>query len=68
MNIQWPAVAGVCLLLAACGSSTAPEPPREEDRRLERAVQEPLDKARAVEEQMQKQKEEQEARMREQEG
>ena len=68
MNIRLPAAAGLCLWLAACGDAAPPEPPREADRRLERAVQEPLDKARAVEEQMQRQKEEQEARMREQEG
>jgi hypothetical protein len=68
MKIQWLGLIGVCLLLAACGSSAPPQPPRDEDRRLERAVQEPLDKARAVEEQMQRQKEEQDARMREQEG
>jgi hypothetical protein len=60
--------ASSCLALAACGSSAPPEAPRAEDRRLERAVQEPLDKARAVEEQMQKQKEAQDAKLREQEG
>lgn len=61
-------VAASCLALAGCGSSAPPEPPREEDRRLERAVQEPLDKARALEEQMQQQKAERDAKLREQEG
>lgn len=68
MKIPYPAAAALLLGLTACGDATPPEPAREEDRRLERAVQEPLDKARAVEDQLQQQKEEQDARMREQEG
>lgn len=36
-------------LLVGCGSSTPP-PPREQDKALSRAVQEPLDKARAAKE------------------
>lgn len=46
------ALALTALALAACGSSAPPATPREEDRKLERAVQEPLDRARAVEQQM----------------
>lgn len=44
---------GASLLLAACSSE--PPPPkqvREEDRALQRAIEEPLDKARAVEDQV----------------
>ena len=67
MSIPLPAIAGLCLLLSACGSAAPPEPPREEDRKLERAVQAPLDKASSVEAQIQKQKDEQDARIREQE-
>ena len=52
--------------LAGCVETPPPEP-REEDRKLERAVQEPLDKARAVEQQMQEAKERQDEEMREQE-
>ena len=51
--------ASSCLALAACGSSAPPEAPRAEDRRLEHAVQEPLDKARAVEDQIKQEKERQ---------
>lgn len=51
---------GVILLLGACSSE--PPPPaqvREEDRALQRAIEEPLDKARAVEDQVLKAQEEQ---------
>ena len=44
---------GMALLLGACSSE--PPPPkqvREEDKALQRAIQEPLDKARAVEDQV----------------
>jgi hypothetical protein len=47
--------------LAACGDSAPPPTPREEDRKLERAVQEPLDRARAVQQQMQDAREQQDA-------
>ncbi len=43
--------------LTGCGSSETPEPAREEDKALQRAIQEPLDKARAVEDTLQKQQE-----------
>ncbi len=46
--------------LVACGSSQPPpepEPPREEHQALQRAIQEPLDRARAVEDTLQKQQE-----------
>ena len=46
-------VSGMALLLAACSSE--PPPPaqvREQDRALEHAIQEPLDEARAVEDQV----------------
>jgi hypothetical protein len=56
------------LWLAACGSDDPAPPPREEDRALERAIQEPLDRARAVEEEMEKARREQDAKLREQEG
>lgn len=41
--------------LAGCGKSQAPEPPRGEHQALQRAIQEPIDRARAVEEELQKQ-------------
>ncbi len=46
------AIAGLALMamLVGCGSSTPPPPPREQDKALSRAVQEPLDKARAAKE------------------
>ena len=46
------ALALAAFALGACGSSAPSQTPREEDRKLERAVQEPLDRARAVEQQM----------------
>ena len=46
-------------LLAGCDPAPSPPPPQESDRALERAVQEPLDKARAVEDQVKAQKERQ---------
>lgn len=44
--------------LAACGKSAPPEPPREEHQALQRAIQEPLDKARAAEAELQKRQDE----------
>ena len=55
-------------LLAACTSDAPPPEPREEDRALERAVQAPQDKARAVEDELQKAKEAQDAKIQEQGG
>jgi hypothetical protein len=55
-------------LLAGCVESPPPEAPREEDRQLERAVQEPLDKARAVEQQMRDARREQDEKLREEGG
>lgn len=46
-------------LLAGCEPEPSPPPPDESARALERAVQEPLDKARAVEDQVKAQKERQ---------
>ena len=45
------------LLLPACGSQepTPPAPPQEEHKALQRAIQEPIDRARAVEDTLQKQ-------------
>lgn len=56
------------LLLAACGSDTPPPEPREQDRALERAIQAPQDKARAVEDEVLKARQEQDARVEEQGG
>lgn len=44
--------------LAACGKSAPPEPPRQEHQALQRAIQEPLDKARAAEADLQKRQDE----------
>lgn len=41
--------------LAGCGSNEPPPPPKDEHQALQRAIQEPLDKARAVEADLQKQ-------------
>lgn len=45
------------LLLSSCGSSqdAAPAPPPEEHKALQRTIQEPIDRARAVEDTLQKQ-------------
>lgn len=43
------ALCATSLLAASCGSS-APPPPREEDQALRRAIQEPIDKAKAARE------------------
>ena len=56
------------LLLAACGSDAPPPEPREQDRALQRAIQAPQDKARAVEDEVLKAKQEQDARIEEQGG
>lgn len=53
------AALGLLAMLAACSSD--PPPPtqvREEDKALQRAIQEPLDKARGVEDQVLKAQEE----------
>lgn len=65
-------IAGLMLLtslaaLAACHPSEPP-PPREADRALERAIQEPQDKARAVEAQLEQARRAQEEKLREQGG
>ena len=62
--------AALALALTACGSDApAPAPePREEDRALERAIQAPQDKARAVEDEVMKAKQEQDAKIEEQGG
>ena len=57
MSLSW---------LGACGSE--PPPPREEDRALERAIQEPQDKARAVEDQLEQARRAQDEKLREQGG
>lgn len=57
----------LAFVLVAC-SSEPPPPPREQDRALQRAIQEPQDKARAVEDAVLKAKEEQDAKMEEQGG
>lgn len=66
MNPRTATVLLLATTLAGCVESPPPEP-REEDRRLERAVQEPLDKARAVEQQVQSAKDKQDEEMRAQE-
>lgn len=43
--------------LTACGAPEPSEPPREQHQGLQRAIQEPLDKARAAEDALQKQQE-----------
>lgn len=53
--------------LLAC-SPSAPPPPREQDRALERAIQEPQDKARAVEDQLEAARRAQDEKLREQGG
>ena len=45
----------VSAVLSACGSAAPPPPEVDEHKALQRAIQEPLDKARAVEEELQKQ-------------
>jgi hypothetical protein len=57
----------LCLALLGACSSEAP-PPREEDRALERAIQEPQDKARAVEDQLEQARRAQDEKLREQGG
>lgn len=60
---------GMGLMLGACSSE--PPPPaqvREEDKALQRAIEEPLDKARAVEDQVLKAQEEQAKKIDEQGG
>ena len=52
--------------LGACSSESPP--PREEDRALERAIQEPQDKARAVEDQLEQTRRAQDEKLREQGG
>lgn len=46
-----------CLIapLTGCGDPEPPPPPKDEHKALQRAIQEPLDKARAVEGQLQEQ-------------
>lgn len=56
----------LAFVLVACSSE--PPPPREQDRALQRAIQEPQDKARAVEDAVLKAKQEQDAKMEEQGG
>lgn len=51
------AVLLVGMNLAACGGAEPPESPPDEHKALQRAIQEPLDKARAVESELQKQQE-----------
>ena len=63
-----PVVVVFVLALTACGSDAPPPQPREEDRALERAIQEPQDKARAVEDEVLKAKQEQDAKIEEQGG
>jgi len=48
----------VAMGLAACGKSAPPEPPQPEHQALQRAIQEPLDKARATEAELQKRQDE----------
>lgn len=55
----------VLLVLAGCEPSAPPPPPREQDRALERAVQEPLDRAREVEQQMRDARKQQDEAIRE---
>lgn len=55
-------------LLACSREPPPPSPPREADRALERAIQEPIDKARAVEAEVMKAKREQDAKIEEQGG
>lgn len=61
-------IAVLLLTLAACSSDAPPPAPREEDRALEKAIQAPLDKARAVEDEVMKAKQEQDAKIEEQGG
>lgn len=56
----------LAFVLVAC--SREPPPPREPDRALERAIQQPQDKARAVEDAVLKAKQEQDAKIEEQGG
>ncbi|MCI1728080.1 MAG: hypothetical protein LKM32_01340 [Chiayiivirga sp.] len=56
------------LALCACGSSAPPPEPRDEDRAMERAIHAPLDKARALDEELQKARREQDAKIEEQGG
>jgi hypothetical protein len=49
------AVLLVSTVLSACGSAEPPPPEADEHKALQRAIQEPLDKARAVEGELQKQ-------------
>lgn len=44
--------------LAACDKPAPPEPPQPEHQALQRAIQEPLDKARAAEAELQKRQDE----------
>lgn len=50
-------LAAAVLALAGCGGNEPPPPPKDEHKALQRAIQEPLDKARAVEGELQKQHE-----------
>lgn len=58
MSIRLAGLAALLLagtLLPACGSSEPPPPPKDEHKALQRAIQEPIDRARAVEGQLQEQ-------------
>ena len=68
MNYRPSIVCVLVVSLAGCVESPPPDAPREEDRKLERAVQEPLDKARAVEEQMREARKQQDEKLREEGG
>ena len=61
------ALCPLLLALSACGS-TEPPPPSDQDRELQKALQAPLDKAKAMEEEMRKARKEQDAKIQEQGG
>lgn len=66
-----PAIVATALLaLVACSSEPPPPPPqaREEDKALQQGIQAPLDKARAVEDEVLKAQQEQQRKIDEQGG
>ena len=55
--LVFTALACMTTSLIGCGEPAPPAPPKDEHKALQRAIQQPLDKARAVESQLQEKNE-----------